>query len=160
MTATLEVLNRCPDTGRPLTVRWPDGRYAESMRNEFDCLRCVLAFVTGCRYVHVPEIPPPGAGELAERLALARIEAFVGAHGWDVVRHDDLAAVGARRSWIGAVPGDEFGPSHCVAMRFGEVEFDPAIGFPLPAGRELVPVTPADVSWGLTLDSRRACAAA
>ena len=77
--------------------------------------------------------PPPGSGELAERMALARIAAWAGTHGWDVVRHDVSPGLIAS-SWIGAVPGDEFGPSHCVAMRFSDVEFDPASNYPLPAG--------------------------
>jgi hypothetical protein len=60
--APVEVLAREPSTERVLTVRLADGRFGEYVRDEFDCLRCALALLAGCRYVLVPEIPPPSAG--------------------------------------------------------------------------------------------------
>lgn len=47
--------------GRPPMMGLPDGRYGECMRTSTTACAVCAALVARCRYVHMPEIPPPGA---------------------------------------------------------------------------------------------------
>lgn len=146
----VEVLARDPETGRALTVRLPTGHSAEFMRSEVDCMRAGLATLANRPYATVPEIARPDAGALAASQALADLGAWAHGLGSRLTYHDSPPT--HRGAWLGAVPTDETGPGHCAVFCTDRLVHDPAAGFPLPPGHELVPVTLADVRWGITLD--------
>lgn len=54
--ARQRILERCPDTGRPLTVYLPDGRVAFYQRRPDDCMRAAVATLL---QVHIVDVPDP-----------------------------------------------------------------------------------------------------
>lgn len=149
----IEVLERDP-SGRPLTVRLASGHRAEHMRTRMDCMRACLATLAQVPYDQAPDVAAAlDAGPLAEAQALADLGAWANTLGCRLTYHHEPPT--DRGAWVGGVEAGEDGPSHGVVMCLDRIVFDPAAGFPLPAGHELVPVTLADIAYGITLDPRR-----
>jgi hypothetical protein len=144
------VLEACPSTGRPLTAVLTAGMRAEYMRSELDCFRAALATLAGVPYDQVPDCGSPGDSELARTQVVADLGAWARSHGRRLRWHP--APTVDRREWIGAIPADEWGPSHALVMTRCHPLHDPAAFFPLPAGHVPHFPTLADVAWSVTLD--------
>ena len=144
------VLERCPDTGRPLTALLSSGHRAEYMRTRWDCLRAALATAAGVPYAEVPDLQTPDAGALALTQATADLGAWARGLGCRLVWHAEPPV--HRMLWIGAVPADTWGPSHAAVMVKMHTLHDPAAHYPLPEGHVPCHVTLDDIKSGLTLD--------
>jgi len=148
--APVRALEYCPESGRALVVRMASGRVAYYMRSRSDCFRATLALAADVPYETVPDTGHPEMDGLASTQMLADLGAWAQTLGYRLVWHRELPL--HRLSWIGAVEGDEHGPSHCGLFCGERVVFDPASNWPLPAGEVLIPLTLADVSFAVTLD--------
>ena len=162
--APVETLVVEPGTGRPLTVRLPNGRPAEYMRRYDDCMVACLATLAGVPYNEVPDIGAIDAGPLVQSQGLADLGGWASGRGWRMRWHSlsspppwrhPIPAF-ARDGWIGGVPPGEFGGAHGVVLVEDRIVFDPGSNLPAPAGEEFVPVTLEEIAFGVTLERKEA----
>jgi len=144
------VLEACPETGRPLVAVLSTGLRGEYMRTELDCFRCALATVAAVPYADVPDCGSPDDGALTYAQTLADLGAWARSLGRRLTWHPQPPV--DRREWIGAIPADGWGPSHCIVMAKCHPLHDPAAFFPLPPGHVPHLPTLADIAFGVTLD--------
>jgi hypothetical protein len=157
VTAAAEVvIDRCPVTGRALSVQLPDGRVAFYQRREDDCMAAAVATLL---QVHIVDVPDPqidaqlaaGADPDALNQQIAsELQAYLSGFGLRMVRHRRPPV--EREGWLGLCPDPAGGrfQGHVVVMAYDQPAFDPAANWPCPPGHKVAPVT--EIAGGITFD--------
>ena len=131
-----EVLERCPETGRPLRARLSTGHVVEYARERGDAVRAALASLAGVPFEDVPAVDEEMAG-------------WARTLGCRLLAHD-IPPV-HRMAWVGLAPGPD-----AALMCKSHVTHNPLAYFPMP-----VPIARHigidDITAGLTLEPLEGC---